>query len=144
MFKKFLFSIVLLAHSSLFADTSQIESMEKQRWDYIKNHNWKDLENIVAPYFQVVYYDGAWNKEQFMNQIKLINISEYSFGNFKITEGPGIAIATYDINVSETIEGKRLSSRANRLSVWQNNGGKWQMIAHAVLIPVPSSDASDK
>lgn len=46
-------------------------------------------------------------------------------------------VVTYDIAVSETIENRPLTSKATRLSVWQQNNKSWQMIAHAVLIPVP-------
>ena len=63
-----------------------------------------------------------------------------------VTEGPGVAVVTYEITLSETIEGQRFTSKASRLSVWQNDNGKWQTIAHASLIPVapvPSSKRSN-
>lgn len=137
--KQILFSLVLLAHLSLFADTSEIESLERQRWQYIKSQNWKDLDAMIAPYFQASIFEGSRNKEQFMNRLKTINISDYTLDNFVITQGPGVAVATYDVTVSETISGKRISSKAGRLSVWQNANGKWLLIAHAILIPVPAS-----
>ena len=139
MFKFFLFSVVMLTHVSLFADISQGETLERQRWEYIKKHNWKDLDNLIAPYFQASFFDGARNKEQFMKLQKSLGISDYTLSNFVVTEGPSVAIVTYDITLSETIEGRRLTSKASRLSVWQNDNGKWQMIAHAILIPVPPS-----
>jgi hypothetical protein len=144
MFIKFLFSVLLLAPLSVFADTSKIESLEKQRWEDIKTHNWKDVDSLVAPYFQAAFFDGVRNKEQFMTEVKVVDIGDYTLSNFKITEGPGVSVATYDIDVSETIEGKRIFSKATRLSVWQNTNGKWQLIAHANLIPVPSSSTSKK
>ena len=144
MFKKFLFFVVLLAHVSLFADMSQGETLERQRWENIKNHNWKDLDNSIAPYFQMSFFDGARNKEQSMNLAKSTDISDYTLSNFVVTEGPGVAVVTYDITLSETIEGRRLSSKASRLSVWQNDNGKWQIIAHAILIPVPLAPPSKK
>ncbi len=142
MFKKVLFSVVMLTHVSLFADSSQGETLERQRWEYIKKHNWKELDNLIAPYFQVSFFDGARNKEQFMNLVKSIDISDYTLSDFVVTEGPGVAVVTYEITLSETIEGQRFTSKASRLSVWQNDNGKWQTIAHASLIPVapvPSS-----
>lgn len=139
MLKNFLFCVMLLSHFSLFADTAQIESLEKQRWEYIKDKKWDDLESMVAPYFQLGFYDGGRNKEQFLNLARSADLSDYKLSNFKITEGPGIAVVTYDVDVSETIGGKRISSKASRLSVWHNNKDKWQLAAHAILIPVPPS-----
>lgn len=144
MFKKVLFSVAMLVHASLLADISKGETLERQRWEYIKNHNWKALDNLLAPYFQMALYDGARNKEQAMILIKTMDIGDYTLSDFVITEGPNIAVVTYRIALSETIEGQRLSSRASRLSVWQNDQGKWQLIAHAILIPVPSAPPSKK
>lgn len=139
MLKKFLLSFMLLGNLTLFAVTSPIESLEKQRWEYIKTHNWTELDKMVAPYFQLAFFDGARSKEQFMIMAKTVNIQSYTFNNFKVTEGPGVAVITYDIAVSETVGGKRMSSNASRLSVWQNTNDKWLLIAHAILIPVPSA-----
>lgn len=130
---------MLIAPLTLLADAAKFESMEKQRWEYVKNHNWKELENLTAPYYQEAFFDGARNKEQYLNQARSVNIGDYTLNNFQVTEGPGVGIVTYNIAVSETIGGKRITSNASRLTVWQNNDGKWQVIAHAVLIPVPSS-----
>ncbi len=137
MFKNFFFSALMLAHVSLFANVSEGETLERQRWEYIKQQNWKELEKLVAPYFQAALFDGNRNKEQYMNLAKTSQISDYTLSNFVVTEGPNLAVVTYDVTLSETIEGKRLTSKAIRLSVWQNNNGKWQLISHAVLIPVP-------
>jgi len=136
MFKKVLFSVAMLTHVSLFAGTSKGETLERQRWEYIKNHNWKELDNLTAPYYQASFFDGARNKKQFMNLVKSGDISDYTLSDFIVTEGPNVAVVTYDITLSETIEGRRLNSKASRLSVWQNDNGKWQIIAHAILIPV--------
>lgn len=144
MLKQFLFCAMLLGHLSLFADPAQIESLEKQRWEYIKNHQWDDLDKMIAPYFQLAYFDGGRNKEQFMSLARSTGINDYKMSNFKVTEGPGIAVLSYDVNVAETIGGKRISSKASRLSVWQNTDNKWLLVAHAVLIPVPASDAEKK
>jgi hypothetical protein len=144
MLKIFLFSVVMFAHVSLFADISQGETLERQRWEAIKKQNWKDLDNLTAPYFQLSTFDGARTKEQFMNVAKSLNISDYTLSDFVITEGPGVVVVTYEINLTETIRGERLTSNASRLSVWLNDNGKWQIIAHAVLIPVPAAPPSKK
>lgn len=137
MVKKFFLSLLVFSQFSLWADSSEIESLEKKRWELIKNQNWKELENLIAPYFQSSYYAGTDNKEQALRRLESLKIGDYTLSNFRVTEGPDVAIVTYDIALSETIDDNRISSKAGRLSVWQKNQGKWQIIAHAILIPVP-------
>jgi len=138
MYKFALFALMLFTHISLLAaDVSQGETLERQYWEHIKNHKWKDFENKIAPYFQSATFDEIHNKEQTLNLAKTMNIGDYTLYNFKVTEGPGVLVVTYEIEVSETIDGRPIRSRANRLSVWQNNNNNWQLIAHAALIPVP-------
>ena len=137
MFKKALFTVAMLAQMALFADTSQGEVLEKQMWQYIKEKKWDDLEKHLASCFQAGLNEGARSKEQYITRAKVLNISEYTLSNFHVTQSPGLFVVSYDLQTSETIEGNRISSKAPRLSVWQNNNGIWQWVAHAVLIPMP-------
>jgi hypothetical protein len=142
MFKSILLAIALLANLSLFADTSQGEVLERKVWDDIKNQKWDSLDNSIAPYFQLALFEGARNKEQFMIRAKTLDLSDYIMNDFNVTEGPDLMVVSYSVSVSETIEGKRLSSKAVRLSVWQKNKGDWKWVAHSVLIPVPPPSSS--
>lgn len=136
MLKMVLFTIALLSNFSLFAEVSQGETLERQMWEDIKGQKWKDLENKIAPYFQAALYEGVLNKDQYMIHAKALNIDDLILSNFVVTKGPGVTVVTYELATSETIEGKRLSSKAVRLSVWQKNNANWQWVAHALLIPV--------
>lgn len=141
MFKKIVFALsMLLLPLSLFADASQGEALEKQMWQNIKDHKWKDLDNMIAPYFQVAFFDGVLNKQQYLIHAKALSIHEYTLSDFKVTEGPDLFVVTYTVETSETIEGKRLLSNAFRLSVWQKNKNEWLMAAHAILIPVTQAN----
>lgn len=134
MLKKILIALVL-TQLSLFADTSQGENLERQMWKIIKDKQWKELDNKLAPYFQLALFDGAFNKDQYIQRSKTLNPSDFKISNLKVTEGPGVYVITYDLEISETISGKALTSKATRLSTWQNNNGNWQWISHAVIIP---------
>jgi hypothetical protein len=146
MLKYVLLVSMLLTRLSLLAEVSQGELLEEQAWKLVKNHKWDDLDNIIAPYFQLALFDEILNKKQYLNHAKRLNISDYAFNDFKVTEGPGVLVVTYNVTVSETIEGTPITSKANRLSVWQKNNTNWQMIAHALLIPVlpPASSAKSE
>lgn len=137
MLKYAFFAFMLLTNLSLFAEVSQGETLERQLWENTKQHKWNDLANMIAPYFQLALFDEILDKEHYLSHVKTLNIGDFILNDFKVTEGPGVTIVAYDVTVSETIEGRPLASKANRLSVWQNNNNRWQLIAHSVLIPVP-------
>ena len=140
MFKKIWLALLLATPLCLFGDGVDAQALEKQMWENIKNHKWSDLENRIAPCFQAALYDGVRSKEQYMSRAKALNLSDYILSNFTVTQRPGVMIVSYDAAVAETTEGKRLASNATRLSVWQEDNGNWQWIAHAILIPVPVSE----
>jgi hypothetical protein len=141
MLKTILLVLALSTQLVLFADTSEGETLEKKMWEYIQKKNWNEFEKNIATYFQGADFNGVFNKEQYISQVKVANIGDYKLSNFKVTESPGVVVVSYDIAVSEVIGGKSISSKASRLSVWQKNGNNWLWIAHAALIPVPAADA---
>ncbi len=144
MLKYVFIILMLLTRISLSAEVSQGELLEEQVWKLVRNHKWNDLDKKIASYFQTALFDEILNKEQYLNHTKALNISDYIINDVKVTEGPGVMVVTYNVTVSETIEGRPITSKANRLSVWQNNNNNWQMIAHALLIPVPAPIDSTK
>ena len=144
MYKYVLFALILLARLSAFAELSQGETLESQFWDNIKNQKWTDLEKQIAPYFQAAFFDEVLNKNQYLIHAKTVNISDYILSDFKSTDSPELIVVTYEIATSETIEGRPLTSKATRLSVWQKTNDQWQQIAHAILIPVPPPLPSPK
>lgn len=141
MLKRILVVLMLLSQMALFGDLAKGQALEKEMWDYIKEHKWGDLDKKIAPYFQAVLFDGPRSKEQYMSRAKALHISDYKFNNFQVTDGPGIMVVTYTVTVAETISGKRVFSDAYRLSVWQERNGNWQWISHSILIPVSESAA---
>ena len=144
MLKKVLPFIAILISLPFFANATQeeAETLERQMWEYIKNHNWEGLDSRIAPFFQAGQFDGFRNKEQYINRAKTLNLTDFTISDFTVTEGPETMIVTYNITAAETIGGKRLSTKAGRLSVWQRYHNNWQWIAHAILIPVPIGNGS--
>lgn len=121
--------------------SSQGEDLERKVWENTKNKNWKEIETLVAPYFQLALIDGVLNKDQYFSRAKKLDIGEFTLSNFKITEGKNAMVITYDVGVTATIDDKRITSKASRLSVWEKDGNDWKWIAHAVLMPVQAKDA---
>ena len=126
---------------SLYADTSEGESLERALWSNMDDHYWSTIENSIAPQFQSVHPDGARNKAQELALIKNLDIGKYELSNFKVTETKNdTLIVTYLIAVHEVIDKEKMSGqKAPRLSIWQKIDGKWLWIAHANLNPMPDA-----
>jgi hypothetical protein len=119
---------------SLAADGSLGASLEKRMWDNIKAHNWILVDKNIASNFQSAHEDGSRNKDQEIDLIKKLNLGSYQITNLKTTEHGGVIVVTYTISVGESTDPKRLSQGPYPcLSIWKNNNGNWQWIAHSNL-----------
>jgi hypothetical protein len=140
MLKKILLPACVLVQTVFLMGMSQGEMLERQMWEDIKTQNWDGIENHIASSFQSIHQDGARGKAEEMTLIKKLAIGDYSITDMKVTECEDAIIVTYMIAVPETIDKQRLSiNPAPRMSVWQNNSGVWQWIAHANLNPIPNT-----
>lgn len=137
MLKNLFFSFMIMAFASpLCAQKTLGETLEQQMWENIKAHNWVIVEKNIAPDFQSIHEDGSRNKDQEMDLFIDMNLGNYQITNLKVTEHPGVIVVTYTIAITESVISKRtLRAPHPRLSVWKNNGGVWQWIAHADLSP---------
>jgi len=108
-----------------------------QLWADMKANNWMELQKQIAPGFQAIHQDGSRDNNAEIELIKGLNLSEYTLSNFKVTmEGP-VIIATYQVNVEETIAGNLIQKKSSmRLSAWLKSGDSWKWIIHANLIPL--------
>ena len=138
MFRYLFFSFLLMTFTSpLAAQKTLGESLEKQLWDNVKAHNWLAVEKNIASNFQSVHEDGSRNKDQEIDLLMNLNLGSYQITNLKVAEHAGVIVVTYTIAIGESgnIKHVPFSAPHPRLSVWKNNGGVWQWIAHANLSP---------
>lgn len=139
MFRALVCTLALLVTFGMSADVQRIEALEREMWGFIKQQKWQELDKRIAPYFQAAQFDGARTKEQYMSRIQRLNIGEYQIRDMHVTESTDLVVVSYRLYVSETIQGKRLSTEALRLSVWQKAEDDWQWISHIILVPVPTA-----
>lgn len=110
------------------------EHLEREIWDNMKTFNWSELEKKIAPEFQSIHKDGPRDRTGELALIKNLNLGKYNLSNFKSSRQGDTLIVTYAISVDETIDDRRSSGRTtNRMSIWRNNKGQWQWLAHANL-----------
>ncbi|MCF8358746.1 MAG: nuclear transport factor 2 family protein [Prolixibacteraceae bacterium] len=132
-----LFIISCSSKNEIITDPQQGNSLVNELWDNLVASDTAALNLMMADEFQSVHQDGANNKTEELKLISGLSITNYTIDNLISTQDGDVLITTYMVSVEETIEGERLSKKpAARMTVFKNNDGQWQWIAHANLKPL--------
>jgi len=121
------------------------EILLKEVWDAMKTKNMDLLGRKLAEGFQSVHLDGARNRQQELDLISALGMTDYSLSDIKVTRTGPVLVVTYMASVAETIGGKRLSGEPTlRMSVFIERDNGWQWISHANLREIKSAADTSK
>jgi hypothetical protein len=111
---------------------ADIEAKERQAWDAIKSKSWDAFAAMLSDDFVNVSRDGLSNKADTVTGIKTLDMTEYTFSDFKFLKvDADLALITYTVSEKSTYEGKPTSGKPTRSSTaWINRGGKWLIAYH--------------
>ena len=108
--------------------------------------NFSEVDKMLADTFVSLHIDAQTrSKAQELRLIRNLNMRTPSITNFEATRSHNVIIATYQVSVSEYINGKHYSTKPSpRMTVLQRNDkGKWLILAHANLnLPKVSKHSS--
>ncbi|MBC7930872.1 MAG: DUF4440 domain-containing protein, partial [Rubrivivax sp.] len=111
---------------------ADIEAKERQIWDTIKSKSWDAFAGMLDDNFVNVSRDGVSNKADTVEGIKKLDITEYTFSDFKFLKvDADLAVITYTVSEKSTYDGKPTSGKPTRSSsAWINRSGKWLAAYH--------------
>jgi len=108
------------------------ERLVREIWAEMKSADMSAIEKRLADGFQAIHQFGASGREDEKALISELDLGEYEISGLRITRNGPVIVATYEIAVAETIEGKRLMKEPTpRMSVFLKTAAGWQWIAHA-------------
>jgi ketosteroid isomerase-like protein len=85
----------------------------------------------LAPEFQILRSDGTnYDARGYPDSILPIISEMPAIEKLNVTAEGDIAVASYVVNVDETIDGVLAQAYAPRLSVFRKDGDRWLMVAH--------------
>jgi hypothetical protein len=94
----------------------------------------------LAKGFQSIHQDGARDRDSEIKTLGKLNLRNYTLSNFKVTREANVLVVSYTFTGREVIDGKQTSGKAApRLSVFINQDGEWQWLAHANLTGIRPS-----
>jgi len=115
-------------------DKGDGEALVRQAWKLMKANDVKAVGELMAPGFQSAHADGARDKAAELKLIAGLKLGDYELTGFRSTRSGATLVVTYQVAVSETIDGKRRDKKpAARMSVFSRIDGTWKWVAHANL-----------
>jgi len=93
-----------------------------------------ELDAVLAPEFQLLRADGAgYDRAEYLaSERPVIDTSQqWHQEDLVATAADGLMVARYVLVVDETLDGRTLTRRAPRLTVFRRDGDRWLVVAHA-------------
>ena len=136
LFVCILFSLTSIVHAQSMNNTTMGEQLEKQLFKSVMEKNWQAVEGMISPAFQSLNADKIRERNAIIDYVKSLQFEKYDFSDFHVTQNVSgnILVVTYEMTYAEKVDSHSESGRrVKNLSVWENNHGKWEWIAHAVI-----------
>lgn len=89
---------------------------------------------LLAPEYQIMRSNGVgYDRTQYINRgaATVRAQRDYSFDDVVVTAADNIMVVRYFLRIEETIDGKNITRRAPRLTVFRKIGADWKITAHA-------------
>ena len=88
---------------------------------------------LLAPEYQIMRSNGVgYDRDGYINRgAGSVNaLPKYALTDIVATHGGDLLVARYFLEIEETIDGKSVTRRAPRLTVFRKIGGTWKISAH--------------
>lgn len=108
-------------------NTTSVEEMEKLYWRAIKEKDWQNVQSHTASMFSYSAGAAVANKEQRLEQLRALQLLEYSLGEFDVRDHGATTVVSY--LATFRANGSALSQKARFMSVWQQQKDGYVLIA---------------
>jgi Domain of unknown function (DUF4440) len=107
-----------------------------QFFTLLEKRNTTGLDRFLSPAFQVVRADGS-NSEKTAYLSDLPTVDSFRITNLSATQSGSVLVVHYLATATGLVNGKPYTpGPAPRLSVFEWNGSRWQLVAHANFNPL--------
>ena len=112
-------------------DKATMEGKEKAAWQAFKDKNEADFKKLVDKDVRCVYDTGVSNMAKELADMKKWDMKSFEISDYDIfSDEKDVVVATYNVKVEGTYEGKDMSGTYNAGSVWKKEGNNWLAIFH--------------
>ncbi len=128
----FLITLVLTTANTFAAgEDAAIEAKEKAAWAAFSGRKPDDFKKLVWPELTAVYAEGANNLQGELDSMNKMEVKSSDISDFKVTmAGTDIAMDTYTVKLTATMNGQDMSGTHQCATIWQQRNGEWRAIFH--------------
>jgi hypothetical protein len=123
--------------SSNWSDATGGPGLVRSFWQEVKAKRWNELErHISSNYIGVSREGGRLDKEGAMAELRLLQLDDYTLGDFQSELNSETFVVTYTVAMRGTLAGHPLPAEPVRvMTVWQKQKAGWLVIAHSAQEP---------
>ena len=134
--KKYIASAFMIWFAAItisFADDkATCQANENAAWQAYKDKNAAEFQKVVDKDIRVVGADGISNMQKELADMKAWDIKSFTISKWDaFTDEPDVIVATYDVMLQATANGKDISGNYHCGSVWKKEGTNWLGIFHS-------------
>ena len=116
------------------------EQLEKQWWEDYKARDFAEMDKHVAESAMATTASGSFDKAAWFAHLKEVQLEDYSLGDVDVKSNGADMMVAYVISLKGTFRGQPLPARERMLTVWQQVGKGYLIVAHTA-VPVPEGAA---
>lgn len=134
-------SIFFAAIAVSFADDKDtVKANENAAWQAYKDKNAADFQKVIDKDLRVVGADGVSNMQKELDDMKVWDIKSFAISNWdSFSDEQDVIVATYDVALQATANGKDISGTYHCGSVWKKEGDSWLGIFHSSVKAEPAA-----
>lgn len=129
--------VICMAAGTVFAADPDFAKMESDTWAAARDKDFAAVTAKFAPGYQSVDERHIMDRKAAIEALKKYNLSDFTLSDFKVTRTGDGAVLTYMVEVTETVDGKRVAKRKTpRASVWIKTDKGWLTLFHGNFNPL--------
>jgi hypothetical protein len=119
-----------------FAGATGGEQLEKQFWEDIRQKDWKELDQHLAPMFVSTSPDGTSDRAASLERWKQWNLQSVTLADVKVQSAGADFVVTATVNLTGTFAGQPAPAQpVHSMTVWQQVSKGFIIVAHSDTLP---------
>lgn len=114
------------------------EQLERLWWNDYKARNFVEMDKHVAATVVTTTASGSFDKAAWFAHLKEVELHDFALGDVDVKSNGTDMMVSYVIALQGTFRGQPLPARERMLTVWQQVGKGYLIVAHSA-VPLPET-----
>ena len=114
------------------------EQLEKLWWADYKARNFVEMNKHVSETAMATTASGSFDKKAWFAHLQEVQLEDYALGEVEVQSNGADLMVSYVISLKGSFRGQPLPARERMLTVWQQVGKGYLIVAHSA-VPLPET-----